>query len=145
LDFDELKLFRFAIKKFNNMDSVDSQATEEKYAVFLLHLKQPQPVTTQNVGCLGGSMCGHAGWSCANCIKRGFQGFQTLILTKEQLEITIKSSGQEIVPGTPIDDYIDDLVQDGISKVFSEQERAIVSVVRLSDGYVWGDFGHRYL
>jgi hypothetical protein len=118
---------------------------EDKYVVFQMHLKQPQPITNQNVGCLQTSkgMCGHAGWSCSNCRKRGFQSFETLILTRKRLEIVIKSRDQEFVPGTPIDEYIDDLVRDGFQKVFFNQERAIVSVVRLSDGYVWGDCGHR--
>lgn len=117
---------------------------EDKYVVFKLHLKQPDTNRNlENISC-SGSMCGHAGWSCANCRKRGIQSFETLILTKERLEIVIKCRGQEIVPGTPIDEYIDNLVQDGHSKVF-KGEQAIVSVVRLSDGHVWGDFGHRYL
>jgi hypothetical protein len=112
----------------------------EKYVDFLLHLKQP--IINEHLACLGETMCGHAGYSCSNCSKRGFQSFQTLILTKEKLELAIKSRGQEILPETPIDESISVLVEKGLSKVFSDEEKEIVSVVRLSDGYVWGESGH---
>lgn len=77
--------------------------------------------------------------------------FETLVLTKQELEemmiakLYSRLSSSSVVDLSPeyFDDHIYQLVETGHESVFVEASIGIVSVVRLSDGKVWGKSGQR--
>jgi hypothetical protein len=145
----------------------DQEDNKDKYVVFKMLLGSYSNMSTHEVlPCLQTSegMCGHAGWRCKNCKKMVYQSFRTIVLTQRQLENVIiseffgsrdkylkflisaaKRRVCEEEDSNTFCDLIGDLVEVGAQKVFSEACEAVVSVVRLSDGYVWGEYGNRCL
>lgn len=129
--------------------SYDYAVGNDKYVVFEMFLGK---TTIESLPCLQTSegMCGHAGWKCKNCKQQPSRPkFRTMILTKQQLEDLIvkeffpsHNKFLEFVGDNPntYDDLIYDFVDAGYYKVFNEGDEGFVSVVRLSDAKVWGEY-----
>jgi len=77
-----------------------------------------------------------------------WQSFETRVITKQELEemmidkLYYKVKVVEISPEY-FDDHLYQLVELGHDSVFHDASIGIVSVVRLSDGKVWGESGQR--
>lgn len=77
-----------------------------------------------------------------------WQSFETRVMTKQELEkIMIDKLYHKVKVVEIYSDYFDehiyDLVEVGHESVFHDASTGIVSVVRLSDGKVWGERGER--